>query len=119
MYTLNDDLTGCVANVLIEAHEAYGEKRFHAALARLGDFFLLAQLPNPQPAWSQQYNYEMNPIWAREFEPPAIASRESRDVLATLMAIYETTDEAKYLEPLSAAKADRNFNPPAGLILRR
>lgn len=109
MYTLNDGLAGNVARVLIEAHEIYGKQQYQVALERLGDFLLLAQLPEPQPAWCQQYSYEMYPIWARKFEPPAVAGRESQDVLETLMAICEHTGEAKYLQPI----------PPAIAYLRR
>ena len=58
------------------------------ALERLGDFLILAQMPDPQPAWAQQYNYAMQPIWARRFEPAAITGGESQDVLETLMTIY-------------------------------
>ena len=103
MYTLNDGLAGSVSKVLIEAHRTYGDERYKEALTRLGDFLLLAQLPDPQPAWCQQYGYEMYPIWARRFEPPAVASRESQDVLETLLTIHACTGNAKYLQPIPTA----------------
>jgi PelA/Pel-15E family pectate lyase len=105
MYTLNDNVCGHVAAALIEAHEIYGEARFASALARLGDFLILAQLPEPQPAWSQQYSYEMHPIWARRFEPPAVTGGESQDALETLMKVYRRTRDKKYLEPIPRALA--------------
>jgi PelA/Pel-15E family pectate lyase len=105
MYTLNDNVAGYVAEALIEAHAIYGDDRYEAALRRLGDFLVLAQMPNPQPAWAQQYNYEMRPIWARKFEPPAIASDESQEVMATLLKIYGVTGDPKYLEPIPRALA--------------
>ena len=76
------------ARTLIVAHEVYGENRFAEALRRLGDFLILAQMPEPEPAGAQQYSYDMHPIWARRFEPPAVASHESQDVLETLIRIY-------------------------------
>ncbi|QDU77262.1 Pectic acid lyase [Bremerella volcania] len=103
MYTLNDGLAGSVSAVLIEAHETYGDERYLTALKKLGDFLILAQLPSPQPAWAQQYNYEMNPIWARRFEPAAVAGRESQDAIETLLAIFEVTRDKKYLEPIPKA----------------
>ncbi len=103
MYTLNDGLAGSVATVLIEAHETYDDDRYLKSLKKLGDFLILAQLPSPQPAWAQQYNYEMNPIWARRFEPPAVAGRESQDAIETLLAIFEVTRDKKYLEPIPKA----------------
>ena len=105
MYTLNDGLAGSVSKVLIETHGVYGDEKYLNALKRLGDFLIVAQLPKPQPAWSQQYSYEMYPIWARKFEPAAIASRESEDVLETLLEIYEQTGDEKYLAPIPAAIA--------------
>lgn len=103
LYTLNDGLAGSVAQVLIEAETIYKNSRYAQALQKLGDFLLLAQLPEPQPAWAQQYNYQMNPVWARKFEPAAVASRESQDVIHALLLIYQHTRKEKYLEPIPKA----------------
>ncbi len=105
MYTLNDDLALTVSDTLIEAHRVYGEERFAEALRRFGDFLILAQMPDPQPAWAQQYNYEMQPIWARKFEPPAISGRESEGVIVTLMKIATYFRDKRYLEPIPPALA--------------
>lgn len=105
MYTLNDNVAGYVAEALIEVYTVYGDDRYEAALRRLGDFLILAQMPDPQPAWAQQYSYEMRPIWARKFEPPAIAGDESQEVIETLMAIYRVTGNPEYLEPIPRALA--------------
>lgn len=56
MYTLNDNVCGYVADVLATAHRVYHDDKYKAALKRLGDFLILAQMPDPQPAWAQQYN---------------------------------------------------------------
>lgn len=104
-YTLNDGLVGTVSDTLLAAIEAYPEERYRTALARLGDFLVLAQMPDPQPAWCQQYNYEMQPTWARKFEPPAICTFESEDAIKTLMKIYRVTGDRKYLEPIPRALA--------------
>lgn len=103
MYTLNDNVPGYLVPTLKDAHRVYGERRFLDALRGLGDFLLLAQMPEPQPGWAQQYNYGMKPIWARRFEPAAIAGDESQEVLETLMDIHEATGDAKYLEPIPRA----------------
>ena len=109
MYTLNDGLAGTVAATLIDADAIYKQPRYRASLARLGDFLVLAQMPQPQPAWAQQYSYEMQPIWARRFEPAAISGGESQDVLETLLLIYGHTGDNKCLAPI----------PPALQYLRR
>jgi PelA/Pel-15E family pectate lyase len=109
MYTLNDNVTGYVADTLIEAHQAYGDEKYLSALKKLGDFLLLAQMPEPQPCWAQQYNYEMQPIWARKFEPPGVSGDETQEILETLMKIAHLTKDRKYLEPI----------PPAAKWLKR
>ena len=105
LYTLNDNVCGYVAETLIDAHRVYGEEKYLTALRRLGDFLILAQMPDPQPGWAQQYNYDMKPVWARKFEPPGISGDESQEVLDTLMAISVATGDAKYLEPIPRALA--------------
>ena len=105
MYTLNDGLCGTVSAVLLDAHAIYGDAKYKAALAKLGDFLIAAQMPAPQPAWAQQYNYAMQPIWARRFEPAAITGGESQDALETLLKVYRATSDAKYLEPIPPALA--------------
>ena len=105
MYTLNDNVPGYVAQALIDAYRVYNDQRYRTALERLGDFLILAQMPDPQPAWAQQYNYDMRPIWARKFEPPGISGDESQEVIETLMEIYHITGESKYLEPIPRALA--------------
>ncbi len=102
-YTLNDGLAGDVSDILIEAHGVYKDAKFKAALEKLGDFLVLAQMPAPQPGWCQQYNYEMVPIWARKFEPPAITGWESQDAMETLIKIARHTGNKKYLEPIPPA----------------
>ncbi|MFO0950369.1 MAG: pectate lyase [Isosphaeraceae bacterium] len=105
MYTLNDGLAGTVTRTLADAHEIYRDDRFKKAYSRLGDFLALAQMPDPQPAWAQQYDEQMRPIWARRFEPAAITGGESQDVLETLIKIHRLTGDPKYLEPIPRALA--------------
>ncbi len=102
-YTLNDNLAGTVADALIDAHRVYKDEKYKAALERLGDFLILSQMPDPQPGWCQQYNYETVPIWARKFEPPAITGWESQDVMETLIKIAQYTGKQQYLEPIPRA----------------
>lgn len=101
--TLNDDLAGTVARVLEDGWTIYKDERCRLALARLGGFLLLAQLPEPQPGWAQQYDRLMRPVWARKFEPPAVAGRESQDAIMTLLRVYAVIGDAKYLDPIPRA----------------
>ena len=49
MYTLNDNVCGYVLDALIEAHRVHQDERFLQSLRKLGDFLILAQMPDPQP----------------------------------------------------------------------
>ncbi|MEY4485312.1 MAG: hypothetical protein RL693_2764, partial [Verrucomicrobiota bacterium] len=103
--TLNDDLCGYVSRTLLDGWEIYKDERCRAALIKLGDFLLLAQMPEPQPGWAQQYDLEMRPVWARKFEPPALAGRESQDAVEVILRVHRLTGDAKYLEPIPRALA--------------
>ena len=103
MYTTNDNLCDDVADTLIVAHRIYNDDKYLKALERLGDFLILAQMPEPQPAWAQQYNYQMHPIWARIFEPAAITGGESQRIIVALLKIFAVTGKEKYLAPIPKA----------------
>ncbi|QNN24400.1 pectic acid lyase [Planctomycetales bacterium ZRK34] len=102
-YTLNDNLAPDVVEALFLAADIYGDPRYHDAALKVGDFLILAQMPDPQPAWAQQYGYDMHPIWARKFEPASITCGESQGVIKTLMMIYRRTGDRKYLAPIPKA----------------
>lgn len=104
-YTLNDDTLADTAETMFEAAEIYGQPRYREAAARAGDFLLLAQMPDPQPAWAQQYNAAMQPAWARKFEPPAITGGESQGAVKLLLRVYQHTGDKKYLAPIPRALA--------------
>jgi hypothetical protein len=100
-YTLNDGALMSMIELMLER----GETRCRAAAEKAGDFLLLAQMPEPQPGWAQQYDFEMHPTWARKFEPPSITGGESQGALRALLLLYRETGQDKYLEPLPRALA--------------
>lgn len=104
-YTLNDNLMPDVMHVLWLAADVYDDDRYEAAARKAADFLLLAQLPDPQPAWAQQYDFEMHPAWARKFEPPAVTGGESQGVLQILLEAYRRTGQRKYLQAVPRALA--------------
>jgi hypothetical protein len=85
---------------MLEAFHRLGDNRYLDAAKRGGDFLVLAQLPEPQPGWAQQYNHDMEPAWARAFEPPAVCSSESAVAVRVLVDLFIETGERKYLEPI-------------------
>ena len=113
-YTLNDNALATMIETLFEAAHIYSEAgaesreladKARGSAEKAGGFLILAQMPEPQPAWAQQYDYEMCPSWARKFEPPSITGGESQGVLRMLMDLYRETGDRKYLEPIPRALA--------------
>jgi PelA/Pel-15E family pectate lyase len=115
--TFNDGAIGDVIRLFLLAWRTYDDPRYLAAAKRGGEFILLAQMPEPQPAWAQQYDAEMHPAWARAFEPPSVTGGESQGVLRTLLELYRQTGERRFLEPIPRALAwmERSELPEGGL----
>lgn len=104
-YLLNDSITQDMIGMMLLAWKTTGDDRYRDCAIRGGEFLLRAQMPEPQPAWAQQYDRHMHPVWDRKFEPPAIAGHESQTVLETLMDLYEATQDARFLKPIEPAIA--------------
>jgi hypothetical protein len=102
-YTFNDDTIADLIDTMFLAAELYDAPRYAAAAERAGDFIILAQMPEPQPAWAQQYNAKMQPAWARRFEPASVTGGESQGVIRTLLTIFRRTGKEKYLAPVPKA----------------
>ncbi len=102
-YTLNDGNMEELVKLLLRAHELSGEARYLEAAKKAGEFFLLAQMPEPQPGWAQQYNFDMQPVWARKFEPPSVSGGETIGVLRALIDLWVVTGEERFLQPAPAA----------------
>jgi len=104
-YTFNDNTIVDAIDAMLEAARVYKEPRYLASAEQGGQFIALAQMPEPQPGWAQQYDREMHPAWARRFEPPSITGGESQAVMRGLLLLYRETGRRKYLEPLPHALA--------------
>ncbi len=102
-YTFNDNSIVDDIDTMLEAARIYKEPAYLASAEKGGDFILLAQMPEPQPGWSQQYDRDMHPAWARIFEPPSVTGGESQGVMKMLLVLYRETGKKKYLDPLRRA----------------
>jgi hypothetical protein len=102
-YTFNDNTLADAIDMMLEAAKIYKEPRYRASAEKGGEFILRAQMPDPQPAWAQQYDSEMHPAWARVFEPPSVTGGESQGIMRILMTLYRETGDRKYLEPIPRA----------------
>jgi hypothetical protein len=104
-YGTNDNLMGDIIRVFLIAHRLYGREEYLATAIRAGEFLLAAQMPEPQPGWAQLYNRDLEPIWGRKFEPPAIASWETRRAIDTLLDLHLHTGKKRYREAAGRAAA--------------
>ncbi|QDS87254.1 Pectic acid lyase [Rosistilla ulvae] len=102
-YTLNDNTHCDVIATMWEAWDTYQDPRYKEAAVRGGDFLLLAQMPEPQPGWAQQYDYQMHPVWARKFEPPSISGGESQRAMQMLLHLFRRTGDKRYLQAVRTA----------------
>ena len=116
-YTFNDNTIADTIDVMFLAGRIYGEEKYRQAAEKAGGFILLAQMPDPQPGWAQQYNPEMHPAWARKFEPASITGGEAGGIIRTLMTLYRETGKDKYIEPIPRAIAyyRQSILPEGGL----
>ncbi len=104
-YTFNDNSIVDVIDVMLEAARIYNDPRYRASAEKGGDFILLAEMPEPQPGWAQQYDRDMHPAWARQFEPASITGGESQSIMRALLLLYRETGSRRFLEPLPRALA--------------
>jgi hypothetical protein len=102
-YTFNDNTLADLIDTMFLAEQLYDEPLYGAAARKAGDFILLAQMPEPQPAWAQQYNADMHPAWARRFEPTAVTGGESQGVIRILLTLHRHTHDDRYLSPIGKA----------------
>lgn len=102
-YTFNDGTHRDALLVCLEAHRRTGRTEFRAAARRAAEFILLAQLPEPQPAWAQQYDASMHPAWARAFEPPAVSAGESAGIVRLLLELESEFGDERYEKAAGAA----------------
>ncbi len=101
--TLNDNAQyDCIRTFLL-AHDVYGNAEYLEGAMKGGEFLLLAQMPDPQPGWGQQYNADMQPDWARKFEPPAITGGESQGAMEALLDLYDISGKSAFLDAVGRA----------------
>lgn len=102
-YTLNDGVQSQNVETLWNAWEKLGREEYREAAVRGMDFYIMAQLPEPQAGWADQYDHDMNPAWARNFEPPAVAVIQTMRCIQALEWFYTLTGDQRYLVPIPSA----------------
>lgn len=103
--SLNDGSTPIIIETLLAAADTLERPELVLAARRGGDWLLAAQQPPPRAGWAQQYDEAGRPAAMRRFEPPALATWESRHAADALDALARATGEARWCAPLRAAAA--------------
>jgi len=105
-YTLNDGSAKGNIEVLVEAYEKLGDKRYLEAARRAVEFLITIQGPPDQAAWAEQYDPKtMRPVKARTHEPAGFVIRESEQVIELLEMFYLMSGEKRYLKPIPGCLA--------------
>ncbi len=100
-YTLNDGAAVTAIQVLVDAYENLGDKKYLDAAKRAVDFLIAVQGPEDQGCWAEQYHPDtMQPIKARTHEPAGFVVRESEQVIETLEMFFKMTGDRRYLRPI-------------------
>ncbi len=94
--TINDDTTPAAIETLLLGASLLGRADLRAAAEAGGEWLLTVQRASPQGAWAQQYDADGRPVRARRFEPPALASWESRYAVEALLALADATGDQRY-----------------------
>jgi PelA/Pel-15E family pectate lyase len=99
-YTLNDGATLGIVELLLAAHETFGDARYFESVRRAMDALIALQGPETQAAWAEQHGPDMRPIAARTHEPAGYVVRESWMAIAMLQEFYLRTGDPRYLAPV-------------------
>ena len=101
--TFNDGCINDCIRVMMQAHRQYGNEEYLESLKKAGDFILISQRSAPQAGWAQQYDENLEPAWARSFEPPAVCPSTSVHNMESLLDLYLYTGNETYLEAIPNA----------------
>lgn len=102
-WTFNDDALNNSIRVMLKAHKQYGNPEYLKSAEAAGQFIIDSQMKTPQAGWPQQYDRDMNPGWARRFEPPGVCSAVTATTIEMMADLYLYTENEKYLKPIPAA----------------
>ena len=110
---LNDRAANDAADMMALMYHLTGEAKYIRALKRLGNWLLEAQ-GKTVPLWSDQYDAENNPVWARQFEPPAYGTTATTLACQALREIYRFSGDKRYLEGIRRCDKWIKANLPDG-----
>lgn len=103
-YVFNrEDVTWRNIKFLIQCYKSLGEERFLDPIQRGMNFYLITQQGNPQGGWGLQYDMELKPTYARQYEPTALSAGQTYNNIMLLIQFYKYTGQRKFLSRIPDA----------------
>ncbi len=102
-YTFNDNSINDCIDVMLIAWKTYSDSTYLESALLGGDFIVASQIDPPQEGWAQQYDADLNPAWARSFEPAAVCPAVTGRNIRTLVQLYLETGEERFMECIPSA----------------
>jgi hypothetical protein len=97
---VNDRCMNDAMDVMLLMYHLTGDEGYLAALRRAGEWLVRVQSTGPTAGWAEQYGPDDVPIWARPFEPPAIAPGRSYDAAVAVRLMWNLTGDDRYRQSL-------------------
>ena len=97
---INDNCMNDALEVMLLMYHLTGQEKYLAAIKRGGQWLLDSQTDGPTYAWAEQYDRDNNPVWARNFEPPAVTPGRSMLAFTSLRLMLWLTGEEKYRDAM-------------------
>jgi PelA/Pel-15E family pectate lyase len=95
---LNDLAVADGMDAMLLMYHLTDEQKYLDAFVECADWLLEAQLGPPTYGWALSYDEDNQPIWARPWEPPAVALGGASTALRSLDDAYWVTGNPKYVE---------------------
>jgi hypothetical protein len=102
-YTFNDDVTWENIHFLLQCYLTLGGERLLDPIRKGMDFYLLSQ--HESGGWALQYDMDLQPAWARSYEPKALQPSTTYENAMLLLEFYQISGDRKYLDQVPAAIA--------------
>ncbi len=101
--TLNDGVMERNIDFMLRCYYLLDDERCLSAAKKGMDCLQLLQQAAPVAGWALQYNLDMQPAKARDFEPASVCVSTTYSTVMLLMEYYRLTGEKKYIQGIPAA----------------
>ena len=102
--TLNDDVSIENIEFLLQCYQAMGLQNIKEPIIRAMNMLIVLQQGAPYAGWADQYTVtDLKPAHARSYEPRAINTTTTVQMIYQMMEYYRLTGESKFIAGIPAA----------------